>query len=717
MKLHLNGGTAASSDIGDNPILLLENRAGSAGNRYGINFRMHAGQTFGMAEIGAITENAGAQESGGIYFATKQDTTGDSRPTEAMRIDDSGRVGIGDASPGSPLDVKSGEAANTANFNSTNGATNITLESDGSLIGQFEFASTGTSQIVTRTVSSLALGVNNSQKLIISGSSGFVGIGEPSPDEMLHLTSTGAVGIKLEADSNNSGQEDAYIILSTDNASIVAELAITSNAGDRITGGLANATILGATTASPVQLFTTDIARLTVAAGGNVGIGDTAPGAPLEVSAGSGKGQGSFGYGGVMIAASSASAQEYDGASSITWGPKISISNETATSTRTGAGISFVHRNGSSGVAAIVSTNAATDRADLRFITRGAGNAIAERMIINDDGKVGIGTASPSEMLHVASDARIGGTIRVGDGSAAAPSYRFTNDTNTGMFKEGTDSIGFAVAGVKVATMNDNTLTVFGAASDNAQIRMYADTGTGDNDKYQIVAEDGGGGLKFQTAASGDFVDMLHLQATGCVSIGTTGAGDVGSAEGLVIEGAASQTSVKFQVRDTDTAVDANNVIAQFAFTADADCTNGKFIEFADSGGVIGSVTSDGGGIDFNDTSDYRTKTDLKDIVDATKTIDKLKLYDFAWKNNTDNRSIGVIAHEAQEVFPMAIKGVKDAMTTMMSPGENGDLIEKEVIAPQQVSYIKFVPLLLKAVQELSEKNEALEKRIKELEN
>ena len=87
-----------------------------------------------------------------------------------------------------------------------------------------------------------------------------------------------------------------------------------------------------------------------------------------------------------MIAASSASAQEYDGGSSVTWGPKISIANETATSTRTGCGISFVHRNSSSGVAAIVSTNTATDRADLRFITRGAGNVVAERMKIEDDG-------------------------------------------------------------------------------------------------------------------------------------------------------------------------------------------------------------------------------------------------------------------------------------------------------------------------------------------
>ena len=58
---------------------------------------------------------------------------------EVMRVDHTHRVGIGDGAPGSPLDVKSSEAANTANFNSTNGATNITFESDGSLIGQMEF--------------------------------------------------------------------------------------------------------------------------------------------------------------------------------------------------------------------------------------------------------------------------------------------------------------------------------------------------------------------------------------------------------------------------------------------------------------------------------------------------------------------------------------------------------------------------------------------------
>ena len=374
---------------------------------------------------------------------------------------------------------------------------------------------------------------------------------------------------------------------------------------------------------------------------GKIGIGDTAPSAPLEVSAGSGKGQGSVGYIGTLIAASSASAQEYDGASSNTWGPKINISNETASSTRTGASLVFAHRAGSSGVAAIVSTNAATDRGDLRFITRGAGNAIAERMIINDDGKVGIGTASPSEMLHVASDARIGGTIRVGDGSAGAPSYRFTSDTDTGMFKEGTNSIGFAVAGVKVATMNDNTLTVFGAASDNAQIRMYADTGTGDNDKYQIVAEDGGGGLKFQTAESSNFVSMAELHANGDVKLNTD--------------------------------VYGNNI----------------------GGDTFRNLNIRNDGFLGVDTSSKRYKKNIKDISDISWIYD-LRPVDFEWKA-TNKKDWGLIAEEVLEVNPRIVG------------------IENEV--PEWVDYKKLIPILLKAVQELSEKNEAFEKRIKELEN
>jgi hypothetical protein len=86
-------------------------------------------------------------------------------------------------------------------------------------------------------------------------------------------------------------------------------------------------------------------------------------------------------------------------------------------------------------------------------------------------------------------------------------------------------------------------------------------------------------------------------------------------------------------------------------------------------------------------------------------------LYDFAWLRNTDKRAMGVLAHEAQAVVPSAITGEKDAMTTKQYQGEDGKPHSKEVIAPQGADYSKFVPLLLKSVQELSAKVAALENK------
>jgi len=86
-------------------------------------------------------------------------------------------------------------------------------------------------------------------------------------------------------------------------------------------------------------------------------------------------------------------------------------------------------------------------------------------------------------------------------------------------------------------------------------------------------------------------------------------------------------------------------------------------------------------------------------------------LYDFAWKKNAGKRSHGVLAHEAVEVVPHAISGEKDAMTTKQYQDKDGKEHSKEVMAPQSADYSKFVPLLLKSIQELSAKVEALENK------
>ena len=187
---------------------------------------------------------------------------------EAMRIDmsEAGRVGIGDSSPGSPLDVKSSEAANTANFNSTSGATNITFESNGSLIGQMEFLSAGPSQIVTRTSASLALGSNNVQTLFINDSDN-VGIGETSPDGKLHIKQSTDNGNAIVVDSGtDGGRIDVLTVqeagaerwhLSFEGNSSTNDLTLNSNSTNNI---------------------------LNIEPGGNVGIGTNNANALLQIS-------------------------------------------------------------------------------------------------------------------------------------------------------------------------------------------------------------------------------------------------------------------------------------------------------------------------------------------------------------------------------------------------------------------------------------------------
>jgi len=112
----------------------------------------------------------------------------------------------------------------------------------------------------------------------------------------------------------------------------------------------------------------------------------------------------------------------------------------------------------------------------------------------------------------------------------------------------------------------------------------------------------------------------------------------------------------------------------------------------------IGGIAQNGASnVSFNTSSDYRLKEDLKDF-EGLDLVSKLKVYDFKWKTE-DSRMYGVIAHELQEVIPYTVSGNKDEMK------EDGK------IKVQVVDYSKIVPVLIKAIQELSAKVSALENK------
>lgn len=89
------------------------------------------------------------------------------------------------------------------------------------------------------------------------------------------------------------------------------------------------------------------------------------------------------------------------------------------------------------------------------------------RLVVKNDGKVGIGTLTPTQPLDV-----VGVTnsyaFTARDGAAAVPTYSFSSDTDTGMYSAGVNSLGFSVGGSQLLDIRSTGLTV---ASDTILLR------------------------------------------------------------------------------------------------------------------------------------------------------------------------------------------------------------------------------------------------------
>lgn len=150
-------------------------------------------------------------------------------------------------------------------------------------------------------------------------------------------------------------------------------------------------------------------------------------------------------------------------------------------------------------------------------------------------------------------------------------------------------------------------------------------------------------------------------------------------------------------------------------------------IEFANSNGVVGSITTSGSATAYNTSSDYRLKTDVQPMTGASDRVKSLSPVNFEWISD-GTRVDGFLAHEVQEIVPEAVHGAKDAMreeeyeVTAAVLDEEGNIVTEAVIGTRQVpdyqaiDQSKLVPLLTAALQEALAKIEQLEGRVASLE-
>ena len=210
-------GAGAATDV-----VFLNNSSVAAGTAVGISFGPNTTNDITRsAIIRGINESSGSGTATGLGFFTNANA---SSPTEKMRLDSSGRLGLGTSGPTQKLHIVETSAGATTTpllvqnrGDAASTATQIALIATGSDIGDGQFAAIKaySSEGVSQTSHDLALltctaGGTPTERLYITRT-GRVGIGTTSPGAILHTVNTSAgaatVGAFIQNSSLTAGTE------------------------------------------------------------------------------------------------------------------------------------------------------------------------------------------------------------------------------------------------------------------------------------------------------------------------------------------------------------------------------------------------------------------------------------------------------------------------------------------------------------------------------
>jgi len=219
------------------------------------------------------------------------------------------------------------------------------------------------------------------------------------------------------------------------------------------------------------------------------------------------------------------------------------------------------------------------------------------------------------------------------------------------------------------------------AASGNFNLGLLAGTGSADAYVYQRA----NAALIIAT----NNTERARITSGGDLLVGTTSS--IGK---LTVEQTGSNANGAFIINQTynyqtlglhNTATANDNLWVTFGTEA----------TFATRGSI--DYNRAGGLTRYNTTSDYRAKDIIGPVTDPGAQIDALKVYSGKMHGATIERPM-MIAHEAQQVAPYAVSGVKDEVNEDGTPKY------------QQMDHASLVPLLIAEIQ-------SLRARVAQLEN
>jgi len=596
----------------------------SVQQEFGIGFAANPNHTNSAALI-TFEEFDTSDSRGDLVFYTRG-TNSDSSPTERLRIDSSGNIGIGTNNPIYGLDVRgTGTIARFGKPNSTD---------DG-----------------------LQIDVTNSQ---------YPKLYNPSSADTLSIVSTGSVQVSI--DSNNNDTTKAFTVVSNGHSGSGTELFKINESGETtITASSTSALFIKDNSAdsSGLKLYsdsaglshinagygnlvleTSGSERLRIDSSGNVGVGVTNPSEKLEVA------------GNLILDQSNSQIKLKSGGTGTTGA--INFTFNTDSTNYAGLGLEYNTR-ASVGLRLFSGYPLTLESQTNSYIAFRRGTTETAR--IDSSGNLGIAINNPGAKLDVYGTARIGGTSDSSRRADFDTNGRLTlaygdNNNVSNLILANLSSAATTNHGSNIAWnfgTNTSATPITAAAIDVLKSQQWTSTSTTQDSKFKI-----------RLATDGSLVDRFEIN--GSTSVATFNSSEVvfgGTAVSATEGGQIRLTSASGQ-SNGDTIIDMNSANLRFFYAGSPN--KGAYLTLSSLADGVGSrilTTSDegsGNGLDADlwDGNQFATYLNQAVLTTSSPSFNQVTLTN---NGNGTNVKIGDDAWigDVNQPNTIRIKGVQNS--------------------------------------------------------
>lgn len=292
-----------------------------------------------------------------------------------------------------------------------------------------------------------------------------------------------------------------------------------------------------------------------------------------------------------------------------------------------------------------------------------------------------------------------GSTLLAADGDATTPGITFNSDTDTGIYRIGSGSVGFSAnttsvgnyssagawtLGASSGTTTSHTIQGSVVARDTPDVIIKTTTTTSgatpkyplavarqnsslmglllgvDNNAEAVIAANNAK-IIFGREFSGSFTETGRINDAGAWTLGASA-----SPGGHTIQGNSTSDRMLYILNnDTSTSSDDNAGIL-ISKGSTTNTASQVFVQFAINAGGTGSGQINANGASaaaFGTFSDIRLKKNVENIPPQLGNIDALRLVEFDYI--AGGHQTGFIAQEMQEVYPDAVSEGSDGMLSI----------------------------------------------------